>query len=104
MSRPKGDTLPKVHSTFGGSSAVALLVLLARAAPAGVIASDPLLLGAHDRLLGLRRDHAAAADRRGRRHGCARARDQAAAGGRDRVRACDELVLVAEVAVLPVAV
>src|SRR5213079_2138596 len=76
------------HGRFGrGSGAVAALELLARAAPARVVAAD-VLVGRLDDRSG--RDGAAAGDRRGR---------GAAPGGRDRLCACNRLVLVVHVTV-----
>src|SRR5262245_15292549 len=73
--------------------AVALLELLAGAAPAGIVPADVLVLALDD---GARRDGgrdgAAACDRRGRD-------GRGAARGGDRVGAGERLVLVAEVAV-----
>src|SRR5262249_9511510 len=74
---------------------VAALVLLARAAPAGVVAADALLCGLDHRL---RRDVLAAGCRHGSRGGAG------AAAGRDhRTRPGRRLVLVAEPAPPPVA-
>src|SRR5581483_2307071 len=88
--KPASALLVSLRRAYG-SGAVALLVLLAGAAPARVVAADVLDLALHDRLRRPGRNCAAAGDRRGGRGGAAR--------GEDRVGAAQRRVLVAERAV-----